>query len=137
MTGSLWEVEHSYYMTPGNYHAGNCHYPCRSWAEFMENMGESDMDMNYVVRWDWLEDDDFNGDANYRNGSLMIQFVGQRKAALWSYEISVCRADEPHVREWLAPRFAYAMRMWEPFAPPSDGSGQNLADAHPNPTSGA
>jgi len=115
----LWEVEHSYYMTEGNYYKAGCHNQFRSWAGFLSDMGDSDMDLNYVVRWDWIEDDEFNGDENYRNGTLLIQFVGQRKAALWSCGVSICRADEPSVREWLEPRFTYAMQMWEPFAHPT------------------
>lgn len=123
-TKHLWEVDHPYYMTEGNYFSRDCHSTFKSWQDFLSEWENTDLDMNYVVRWDWLEGEDwgtgeFTGDVNYRNGRLMIQIVGQRKAALHSLEIEICRADEPSVIEWLTPRFEYAQIMWEPFGGPA------------------
>lgn len=116
----LWETDHPYYMTEGNYLALGYHTRHQSWADFLTAFGDSDLDYNYVVRWDWLEGSDWGagdyaGDDYYRNGRFMVQFVFQRKALLASHEVEVCRADEPAVRAWLAPRFVYALTMWEPF----------------------
>lgn len=116
----LWDVEHPYYMTEGNYFSNDCHSRFDAWAGFMSQFGDCDMDYNYVVRWDWREGDgwglgDYNGDDYYRHARLFVQFVGQRKATLWSAEIHVCRADEPAIIEWLMPRFEYARTMWAPF----------------------
>ena len=112
----LWESKHPYHMSEGYYHT-----EWKSLDDFMGEFADSDMDYNYIVRWDWLEGRDcgageYNGDDNYRNGRLLIQFVGQRKALLFSHEISVCRADEPRVIEFLRPRFQYAMELWTPMA---------------------
>jgi hypothetical protein len=120
MTKHLWEVKHPYYMSEGNYYARDCHTEFKSWGEFLSEWGDADLDYNYVVRWDWREGSDwdlgeYNGDDYYRHARLLIQFVGQRKALLLSVEVHVCRADEAAIKEWLQPRFEYAMSMWEPF----------------------
>lgn len=116
----LWEVEHPYHMTEGNYFQNGMHTCWSTLDGFLAEFGDSDLDYNYVVRWDWLEGEDngagdYRGDDYYRNGILKVQFVGQRKALLYSHEISVCRADEPRVIEFLKPRFEYAKKLWEPF----------------------
>lgn len=120
MDKRLWEIDHSYYMTEGNFFQGGCHEVYRSWAEFIDAEGNSDLDLNYVVRWDWLEGDDYGageytGDPNYRNGRFMVQFVGQRKALLRSVEVEVCRNDEPAVIAYIQPRFEYMKELWAPF----------------------
>lgn len=117
----LWECKHPYYMTEGNYFATGMHTAFTTWDNFFSEFGDSDMDYNFVVRWDWLEGEDwgageFRGDSYYRNGRLLVQFVAQRKAQLFSVEVSVCRADEDRVRDWLTPRAAYLASMWQPFA---------------------
>lgn len=116
----LWEVDHPYYMSEGNYYQAGCHQSYQTLDNFLSDWRDTDLDLNFVVRWDWLEGEDwgagaFNGDPYYRNGRLMVQFVGQRKASLWSCEVSVCRADEPRVIEFLTPRAAYIRRLWEPL----------------------
>lgn len=127
-TKHLWEVEHSYYMTTGNYYSNDCHNEWDSWADFLEDMGDADLDMNWVVRWDWREADPvgydpedggpepYNGDDNVRNGIFDIQIVGQRKARLSSHSISVCRADEASILEYLRPRWEYMQGMWAPLS---------------------
>ena len=117
----LWEIDHPYYMSEGNYFSNDCHTEYKTWAEFIDEFGDSDMDYNWFVRWDWLEGEDngageFKGDVYYRNGILKLQLIGQRKAYLGSHEVSVCRADEPRVREFLAKYWTYMQEMWEPFS---------------------
>lgn len=88
--------------------------------DFLVEYSDCDMDYNFLVRWDWLEGEDhgagdYRGDDYYRNGRFLVHFVGQRKAQLWSCEISVCRADEPRILEYLRPRAAYMRTMWGPI----------------------
>lgn len=121
MNAHIWEIDHPYYMTVGNYFQAGCHTQFKSWAEFASGFGDSDMDYNWVIRWDWLEGDDweageYNGDDNYRHARLLIQMVMQRKALLQSYEIEVCRADEPAIIEFLRRRWEYMKEMWAPFS---------------------
>jgi hypothetical protein len=127
-TKRLWEVDHPYYCNETAYSGGESYPRYKSFADFMEDFGDSDFDMNLVFRWDWSEGDSdgpstFNGDVNYRNGSLMIFFMGQRKGMFWSREVEVCRADEPAVIAYLRPRMAHLMALWEPLSvTPEDGT---------------
>lgn len=120
----LWEIKHPYYMNEGNYFQNGCHTEYKTWADFKEEWSSSDMDYNWFVRWDWLEGEDngageYAGDDYYRNGRFMIQRIGQRKALLDSHEVSVCRADEPEIRNFLERYWEYMKTMWEPLSLPS------------------
>jgi hypothetical protein len=128
----LWEVGHAYYCNEGNYYARESvetYY--QSFADFLEEEGDSDMDYNLLFRWDWIEEDgdgkpNFNGDANYRNGKLKLFWMGQRKG-LYRYSIvEVCRADEDAVRAFLAPRWEYLRALWEPFDTAHEGEGHAI-----------
>jgi hypothetical protein len=115
----LWEVDHPYYCNEGNHFAReSVESTYRSWAAFLSEEGDCDMDYNLLFRWDWTEDDDrpHTGDDYYRNGQLKLFWMGQRKG-LYRYSIvEVCRADEPAVIEWLRPRLAHLLSLWEPLA---------------------
>lgn len=122
LTGAhLWEAPHPYYMTEGNYFQAGCHTTYKTWAEFVNEFGESDLDYNWFVRWDWLEGEDhgagtYNGDDYYRHARFMLQMIGQRKAKLLSFEVEVCRADEPAILAFLGPRWEYMLSMWAPLS---------------------
>ncbi len=114
----LWEIKHPYYCNQGNYFARE---PCgdhyKTFAEFMSAYADADFDYNLVFRWDWDEtngDDEstFNGDVNYRNGELLIFWMGQRKGIYRWSTVEVCRADEPAVRAFLEPRWEYMKALW-------------------------
>lgn len=129
MAKHLWEVDHSYYCNEGNYFtAKSVESYFKSFADFMQEYGDADMDYNLLFRWDWVEYDDdgnnnFNGDNYYRNGRLKLFWMGQRKG-LYQYSIvEVCRADEPDVLEFLRPRLAYLMSLWSPLTDKEAGRG--------------
>ena len=115
----LWEVEHRYYCNLGNYYSNDCGHEYKSWAEFMADEGDSDMDYNLLFRWDWQEREDapYNGDPNYRNGSLELFWIGQRKGVYRFTTVEVCRNDEPAVIAYLEPRMRHLLSLWEPLAP--------------------
>ena len=118
----LWETKHPYYACEGNYYKNGLHECHATLDSFLAEFDDSDMDYNHVYRWDWLEGQDYGageytGDDYYRNGVLKVFFVGQRKALHFSHEVSVCRADEARVREFLAPRFEHLLSMWTPLTP--------------------
>lgn len=126
----LWEIKHPYYMCEGNYYYNDCHTAYETLDAFMADWRDVDLDYNWLVRWDWIEgpgDDDWvrpvERPDTYLDGVLKVQFVGQRKARLWSCEIKVCRHDEPRVREYLQEYADYMVRMWEGFdmSPTSEG----------------
>lgn len=124
----LWEADHAYYCNEGNYFASDteCSARYRTWAEFFESEGNSDMDYNLLFRWDWKEGPEgedsgsaFNGDVNYRNGILLLFWMGQRKGLYRWTEVEVCRADEAAVIAFLQPRLDYLADLWAPLLPRS------------------
>lgn len=118
----LWEVDHPYYCNQGNYYSTeSVETAYRSWAEFAADNADADFDMNLVFRFDWREGEDgecgaFNGDVSYRNGELLVFWMGQRKGLFRYSRIEVCRADEPSVIEFLRPRWDHMRKLWEPIA---------------------
>lgn len=112
----LWEIEHPYYCEETNYYDRGCCHEHKSWREFSDGFAP-DMDLNLLFRFDWKEDDEapFEGDIYYRNGTLWLYFMMQRKGAYFSHQIEVCRADEPKIIAWLEPRFRHMLTLWEPF----------------------
>jgi len=120
----LWEVRHPYYCNEGNYYAPGCDQPTetyKTFSEFLAEEGDTDADMNLLFRFDWREGGDwghgaaFNGDLYYRNGVLLLFWMLQRKGLYWWTKVEVCRADEPSVIEFLRPRLAHLLRLWEPL----------------------
>ena len=109
----LWEVDHPYYCSEGNYYKNDCHNRFSTWGEFYGSANDWDMDMNLLFRWDWRKPE--NGVI----GTLSTFWVGQRKAALWSCECPVHPDEEPAVREFLQPRLAHLLALWQPLPLPS------------------
>lgn len=117
----LWEADHAYYCNLGNYYANDCGARYKTWDAFLSEEGGADLDMNLVFRFDWYEGEDhgasaFNGDRYYRNGLLHVFFMGQRKGAYRFASVEVCRADEPAVLEYLAPRWEHMRALWAPLS---------------------
>ncbi len=125
----LWEVQHPYYMTEGNYHSTNCIDTFDTWQDFLEEWGGSDLDYNWFVRWDWIEartpaeEEEYeqgigfyDGDDSRRHARFLLQVIGQRKASLRSCRISVCRNDEAAILDFLRPRWEYMREMWAPLS---------------------
>ena len=69
----------------------------------MGGYGDSDMDYNCLIRWDWDEEEEraYTGDNYYRNGVLKVFWMGQRKGArrgIWLSIVSPgqgCHAQKP------------------------------------------
>lgn len=125
MGNHLWEVDHAYCCTEGNYFSTQERHQTiwefKTWAEFLAEMGDSDMDYNLLFRWDWSEEDGetgdptYNGDDYYRNGKLSLFFMHQRKGYHSTSIVQVCRADEQAVIAFLHPRLNYLMDLWAPL----------------------
>lgn len=119
----LWEVDHDYYCSESNYYQNGTGEKFATWSDFVRGYGDSDLDMNLVFRWDWKlpYDDDENQilhpDPYYRDGNLMIFFMGQRKGRFWCVQVQVCQADEPEVIKFLQPRLDHLVKLWRPLMP--------------------
>lgn len=120
----LYDSHHSYYCNEENYYAGSetmkrfC-----SWAEFEEE-SKADPDLNLLFRWDWrakysddnVSDDYIPGsDPYYRDGDLVLFWMGQRKGLFRTSIVEVCQADEPAVRAWLEARWRHLRNLWSPL----------------------
>ncbi|ARF75704.1 hypothetical protein B7C62_28190 [Kitasatospora albolonga] len=119
----LWETDHPYYCTEGNYYArpvDGLHTEYPSWAAFFAEWGGLDPDLNLVFRWDWKRSDpaDYEPyDEPVPPDTLAVFWVLQRKAILRSTECVVTEADEPAVRAWLTECAAHMGLLWEPLLP--------------------
>ena len=117
----LWEIDHPYYATQGNYFKNGYHVEYPSWADFVEDAGDDDLDMNLVYRWDWTVPDprdySINGELvePLPAETLDLFYVGQRKALHRSVSVIVQREDEPAIRQWLTIRAEHMRRVWEPL----------------------
>lgn len=113
MNKHLWEVPHPYYCSEQNYYSNHAIREFTSWKEFLEEYGNSDMDMNLVFRWDWLlADPEDVPDED----QLLIFFMGQRKGIYHSVTIkNIQPEDEPAVIAWLQLRWEHSKKLWEPF----------------------
>lgn len=117
----LWESDHPYYCTEGNYYARpseGLHTEYESWQDFYDEWGGTDEDMNLVFRWDWQRADpsDYEpyGEA-VPPDTLAVFWVLQRKAVLRSTLCVVTEADEPAIREWLTERARTVAAIWAPL----------------------
>lgn len=119
----LWEINHPYYCNEGNYFERGMHEVYQSWADFYEDWGTNDPDLNLVFRWDWKRADptDYADDEEVPPDRLFAYWVLQRKAILRSTECVITEADEPAVRAWLAERAKTIAAIWQPIALAADG----------------
>jgi len=115
----LYESSHPYYC--GSYGGNSLVY--ESWNHFLQDIGNKWDDDDLVVRWDWMTEHGENyadvgrnktqPDDNYRDGFLYIFQVLQRKGIVNKFKISVCRADEPSIAQWLFKRLEYLVNnVW-------------------------
>ena len=114
----LWEVDHPYYCSQGNFHRNGQHVVFESWEDFVEDgWANSDHDLNLLFRWDWeIPEDEAveEGDPPAR-AQLLLFFMLQRKGDFWSVGVTVTQSDEPAVREWLAERAKTIAAIWAPI----------------------
>ncbi|WP_030149529.1 hypothetical protein [Mycetocola saprophilus] len=127
-TKHLWEHNHSYYCTEGCYFVGGREYHLvhakhESWADFMDDWGDSDPDYNLLFRWDWVREDpadyayEIAEDPSFEipGDTLKLFFFLQRKAKPFSHHIAVKPEDEPAVREWLTAKAEHMRGIWAPL----------------------
>lgn len=122
----LWEVEHDYYCSEGNYLKPR-DYPHDEFESvdallgisediFGEGFGDADMGMNLVFRWDWRTDEDTGEER------IAIFLVFQRKGFYRSIGAPISSdpekrdSEEKALYDWLRPRWEYMRSLWEPFS---------------------
>lgn len=129
MSAPLWEYKHPYYISESNFFARDYHADYGSWEEFVESeQPDPHNDRNLVFRWDWktneyVDDATAVGRRAYaaRFGdhdhafTLQLAYMLQRKGIYRCVEVSVCKADEPVVREFLVASAQLMRLIWEPL----------------------
>ena len=105
----LYDADHPYYCAEAQ--------PVTeywAWDHFIEDFGDSDPDLNLVVRWDWWrrEDPDEESPPEY----LELAILHQRKGLWAMIRVAVKRDEEPEIREWLTERHKTIAAIWEPIA---------------------
>lgn len=113
----LWEVKHPYYCAEGCYYVGGYSYPevhseFESFKDFLAEWKDADVDYNLLFRFDWVE---AGPDYELEQDQLRLYFFMQRKARPHSIHVTVTKADEPAVIEYLKPLFAHMLELWEPL----------------------
>ena len=119
----LWDAKHPYYASDGCYWwSGSSgtqfpHSEHESWADFLAEMDDADLDYNLLYRWDWQVPDPAWAEPGEEPESetLDLFYMQQRKAAPWSHRIKVTRDQEPAIREWLTIRAEHLRKVWEPL----------------------
>lgn len=119
----LWEINHPYYCCEQNYYCSleQTIAKYKSFAGYLDDNEDENLDLNLIFRWDWDEVDDdgepvkFNGDIYHRNGKLSLFYMGQRRGLYRCTIIDVCRADEESVKIFLRKRWEKIKELWEPF----------------------
>lgn len=126
----LWEYDHPYYCNEGNFFWSPArdpeyvvHNEYGSWADFIDDWGDSDPDLNLVFRWDWQRSDPSDWSYEIENDPefelpgdvLKLFFMLQRKAFCRSVHVNVTEDDESIVRDWLTKRAATMRAIWEPL----------------------
>ena len=71
-------LDHDYYCSDGNYYSNDANLKRDTMTEFLDDMEESDVDMNLVFRWDIKAHTDENGEPD---GSFYAEvfIIKQRK----------------------------------------------------------
>lgn len=128
VSSHLWEHNHPYYCAEGCYYTrgtewAEVHAYWDSWADFFEDWGNVDPDLNLLFRWDWNRSDpadysvEIKEDPEFEmpGDTLSLYFFLQRKAKPFSHTIKVKEADEPAVRRWLTARAEHMRVLWEPL----------------------
>ena len=103
-TPYLWDEDSQNYMFSENNYYKNNLLQYESFDEFLEEWGDADNDMNYVVNWRWTEYDN--------EPRLSILFILQRKGNYLATETKISRDDEFRVKEYLKSKWEYIEQVW-------------------------
>lgn len=117
-TKHLWDVDHPYYATEGNYRTNGYHHEFETWEDFLIELGNADLDFNLIYRWDWkTPNPDFYepGEEMPATDTLSLFYIMQRKADPFSAAVQVTKDQEDEIRAWLTVRAEHLRKVWEPL----------------------
>lgn len=117
----LKPTEHSFFFCETNYYAGYQDNFGRqnfeTWKDFCEAWGDYDLDLNFLVRYDILNECDEYGDEIDDEFELWLLFIGQRKGKYIPVIIhNIEEADMEGINETLSRHWKYMKEMWCEFS---------------------
>lgn len=103
-------VEHDYYCSDSNYFGLSFETKYATFQDFYDDMGDADLDMNLVFRFDVFQNEE---DNTYY---MQIFIIHQRKGRFVPFFIeSVKESDFELIKKYLEPRFKDLKNLWKPF----------------------
>ena len=111
-------MKRPYYWSNATWYDRENHIEYKSAEDFINSFGESDPDMNYVVRWDWgyfEQDDDKVLRTENKKAIFCITVVRQRKGFLTTHACPIEEKDEPIFRKFLEKRWEKVLENWSPI----------------------
>lgn len=114
----LWEANHPYYCSGANYFSNDVSSEYETWADFLEEWGDADLDLSLVFRFDWADmDDEANWPGETKPGAdeLALFVMSQRKGLFQPITVAVQKNEETAIIEWLKPRYERMLKLWTPF----------------------
>lgn len=113
----LWEKENEGYWADRAYHAAGSEPSIRfkSWQDFIEvhPLKEPDFADWTILGFTWNQVLKIS-DPYYRNGRLELYVLMRRKGWYAQFNVEVCEADEPAVKEYLSVHAAKLRSLWGP-----------------------
>lgn len=122
-------VKHPYYCSDGCYYSNNCETSWSSFAAYLAEMGEADVDMNFVWRWD-VKGIDPEDNPGWTVASLHLYMMHQRKAKPHTHIIQITREDEAAILAYLGKHWQTMQAIWAPFAADSSALADEAAKAY-------
>lgn len=102
-------VKHEYYCQPSNYYSNEAFSSFKTFKDFFNEMGDADLDMNLLFRWDIIDYD--GGDIK-----MYVFIMHQRKGRYWPNQIEkITEEDLPLILEYLKPRLKHIKKLWAPL----------------------
>lgn len=115
----LKETKHSYYCNDKNYYYANSLITYENFKDFYNEWGESDIDYNYIFRFDLEEDEDEGCDIEnpLRTYTLKLYCMQQRKGKFVPINVyNIVKSDMIQINEFLKSHWEYTKDLWKEFS---------------------
>ena len=104
-------IDHPYYCSEGNYYSNEARSRYDTFTDFYQEMGDSDVDMNLVFRWDIHKEDE------KELYSAEIFIMHQRKGRFWPIKIDlITEEDVPKFIEYITKHWNLLKKLWKPIS---------------------
>lgn len=105
-------IDHSYYCSEYNYYNNDTNFhEQHTWEDFISEMGDVDMDFNFLFRWDIILNEETN--EYYLN----LFYMQQRNGKFVTYTVDkVTDEDEESIRAFLVKSWNYMTELWKPIS---------------------